>query len=202
MGLFPLKGKGAFVTPVRRTLAAMQELGTRATRAGLGSLEKLTQSGVDIVAPGVHLVPRDRVEGLLAVHGSSKIGAWFRFRGGLTGTVGTFFDDRDALAMVDLLVGKSPGTTRKIGELEESALAEMTNIALNGALNDVAEAYGLRFLTEPPVVAYGPKIDLAGLVPEPGAGDHSVVVETRFRAAGGTEGTLLLLFAVSGESEA
>lgn len=203
MGLFPLKGKTGMVPQVRRTLWAMQELGRLATESGLDTLRKLTQEPVGTDPARVSLVARDRVGRQLAHHEGAEVGARFVFTGETPGLVATLFDRDHALRLVDLLLGNTKGTTKRLGELETSAVAEMTNITLNSALNAVAAETGLRFHTEVPEV-WTKVSDVDGFFNvETDAADHMLVVETPFHEpSSGLSGTMVLLFGIHGGPQA
>lgn len=198
MGLFPLKGKAGFVGRSRRSLAELQDLGRTATMSGLRTLSKLTQSPVETGVPRIALVPRGEVGTLLQRHAPAAVASRFAFKGTAPGTVASLFDETNALALVDLLLGQPHGTAKAFDRLEESALAEMTNIALNGAITAVASGEGLHFDTGVPDVAYEVE-DLGAFLSfdAPPPIDHAVVIETPFtEPTRGIEGIFILVFGI------
>lgn len=198
MGLLPLKGKTGFLGRSRRSLAELQDLGRIATEAGLQTFSRLAGRPVTTATPRVSLVPRDRCGAVLQGSGPTGIAARFPFSGSGPGVVATFFDEANALRLVELLLGQDHGQVKRLGDLEESAVAEMTNIVLNGAITAVAQAEGLHFETGVPEVVRGLK-DVAtflSFTAEPDI-DHAVVVETPFHEASrGIDGSLVLVFGI------
>lgn len=65
-----------------------------------------------------------------------------------------------ALGLVDLLMDEPPGTSKSVGAMEESVLAEMGNIVGSFFLNAVADATKLDLRVSPPAVM----IDMAGAI--------------------------------------
>lgn len=197
MGLFSLKGRTGFLGRARRSLAELQDLGGTAATAGLDTLGRLTRTTVETEATRVFLVPRDQVGAVLQHLQPAEIAARFPFHGSAPGVVATCFDKKNALRLVELLLGQKPGSAKTIGTLEESAVAEMTNIALNGAITAVARD-GLRFETGVPEVIYGVK-DLSAFLTFDGAPeiDHAVVVETPFvEPSRDVRGSMILVFGI------
>ncbi len=198
MPLFSARGKGSFVPVVGKTLESIQDLGRHATEAALASLGKLVQQDVDVKVPRVAIVPSAHIDDQFQHLAATTFGASFRFGGGLDGAVAVVLDKENARRLVDLLLGNEDGTTKRFGDLETSALAEMANITLNNALNAVGTENGLRFTPEVPQVAT--KVDASfwrDLAPERDAA-HMVLVETTFEERSrGVEGTLLLLFEIA-----
>jgi chemotaxis protein CheY-P-specific phosphatase CheC len=197
MGLLPLKDKTGFLGRSRRSIGELQDLGRLATEAGLQTFTRLAGNQVTTKAPRVALVPRDHA-GIVVAGGPYAIAARFPFSGSGPGVVATYFDEPNALRLVELLLGQQKETVKRLGELEESAIAEMTNIVLNGAITAVAQSDGLHFETGVPEVARRVK-DLSGLLaftagPEY---DHAVVVETPFEEkTRGIHGSLVLVFGI------
>lgn len=198
MGLFPLKGKTGFVGRSRRSLAELQDLGRAATMSGLRTLSKLTQTPVETGIPRIALVPRQEVGAVLQRHAPVAVGSRFPFKGTAPGAVASLFDKKNGLALVDLLMGQPNGTAKTFDRLEESALAEMTNIALNGAITAVASGEGVHFDTGVPDVAY--KVaDLGDFLAfdAPSSVDHAVVIETPFtEPTRGIQGVFILVFGI------
>ena len=203
MGLFPLKGRSGFLGQTRGTLSELQALAEHATRAATATLEKLTQTAVSIERAGVVLVPRAKLAAATGDYVGTEIAARFPLSGPAPGTVATLFSKQDALELVALLMGRDAGSVKKIGDLERSAVAEMTNIALNGAVTAIAEHHGVRFHTGVPVVET--KLSDAGAFfgfDAPGAIDHAVLVESRFlETTRGIHGVMVLVFGVEGARE-
>jgi len=199
MGLFPLKGRAQFLGRSRRTLEELQALGAAATAGGMQTLAKLTGTAVRAERTHVYLVPRARVAALLAHHAGAEIAARFQVTGANPGVVATLFAKDDAVRLVELLMGREPGAVKRLGPVEESAVAEMTNIALNGCLNAVSERDGTRFATGVPEVHYRVKDPGAFFAFDaPAEVDHAVVVETPFvEPTRGVEGHVVLLFGVA-----
>ncbi len=66
----------------------------------------------------------------------------------------------DAMILVDLVLGKTPGETTDFGELELSALLEMANIVTSNYINAIADYLGCTLHPNPPAFA----CDMAGAI--------------------------------------
>jgi len=88
----------------------------------------------------------------------------------------------DAMYLADWLLEARPGTTTRLGSLEQSALAELGNQALSSFLNALAEYTGLSLRLSPPTMM----VDMLATVLEVTAtaiasvSDELLIIETDF----------------------
>lgn len=201
MGLFT-KSKHGFLGASAVALHEIQATGEAAARAATKTLEKLTRTTVSIPHVQAYLVPKDRIHAVLSHHHGAQVGARFPLGGTHPGSVATLFTRENALELVALLMGREPGSVKKLGKLEESAIAEMTNIALNGAINVLSEHTGTRFDTGVPVVEM--KVEDLGIFLGFDAArdiDHALVVDARFHESKrDITGDLVMVFGVRGQA--
>lgn len=202
MGLFS-KTKQGFLGTTQHALGEMQTLGAQAAKAAGATLEKLTRQPIQITRSSAYLVPRDKAAALLAHHEGAHVAARFALGGAAPGTVATLFSKDDALELVALLLARDKGSVKRLGDLERSAIAEMTNIALNGAITVLATQGGVRFETGVPTLESPlSDVDLFTGYDGPAEIDHSVVIEATFReTTRGITGTLVMVFGVHGRTE-
>lgn len=169
-----------FLDPARAALGALRHAGDAAAERGVASLGRLARQRVTLVGSAAALIPARSLEAHLARHASGGVLASLRFGRDAPGFGILAFRDADAPALLDHVLGKPSGSTRALGELERSALAEAGNIVLNAMMGGVAQASGASFSADVPDLTFQPRERLALLARPPGAEDGAVVLEADF----------------------
>lgn len=182
MGLFDRKPERTtpFTESARATLAALQPLGQKATTRGVESIGKLTRKAVRVKEPGVAIVPVRALAAVLAAQADAGALAAMTLERDARGFGTLALPKESALRLVDLLLGAPLGKTAQMGALEESALSETANIALNQMVTAASELSGASFKTGVPQTSFDARARLAELCRAPAGEDHAVVVETLF----------------------
>lgn len=181
----------------RDSITELQELGQTTTRAGLTTLERLTRTPVKTQDSRVSLVPTGRIADVLHAYVGSEVASRFPFSGTASGVAALFLTRVDAIRLAELLLGSDQGSIKRLGDLEQSTIAETTNIALNGCLNALASKDGVRFDPGVPETTRGVK-DLAAFLRPSGADGHTAVVETVFREPSrDITGAMVLVIAIA-----
>lgn len=175
-----LKGRTGFLGRTRDNLQELQQIGQTATKAGLVTLERLTRTAVETHSPDVALLPAPRLGAVLEHYANSDIASRFTFEGTTSGTAGLFLSRENALRLAELLLGREAETIKRLGEMEQSTIAETANIVLNGCLNALSGHEGVRFKPGVPEITRELK-DLTQFLSPPSSSDHLVVVDTPFR---------------------
>jgi len=130
-------------------------------------------------------VPASEAPNLVGGADKMVIGIYLAFEGDATGHLMLVHQPDVALAIIDMLMGNEPGTTRDINEMEQSALGEMGNIIGSAFLNAIADALALRLQPSPPEVI----LDMAGAILDVAFAeilqqtDDVIVAETSFGTA-------------------
>ena len=117
-------------------------------------------------------VPVEEVASLVGGPEAVSVGVYLRVTGSATGHMVLVYRPDTAFGLVDLLMGRPPGSTRALDEMEQSALGEMGNIMGSYFLNSLADASGLRLHPSPPAVM----MDMAAAILQVALAD--MVVET------------------------
>ena len=105
-------------------------------------------------------VPASEAPNLVGGADKMVIGIYLAFEGDATGHLMLVHQPDVALAIIDMLLGNAPGTTRDLNEMEQSALGEMGNIIGSSFLNAIADALDLSLRPSPPEVI----LDMAGAI--------------------------------------
>ena len=177
-------------------LAALED----AVRRGIARVgEGLTEmAGVPFraEATGVTAVPLTEAPTLVGDPALPVVGIYLGVTADAHGHILLLFEEQAALRLADLLLGRPAGSTAELGELEQSALAELGNIAGSFFLNVLADECRLEIHPTPPVVLR----DLCGAIldaPVADVGlerDEVLVIGTRLSQDGeAVEGRFLVL---------
>lgn len=141
-------------------LAALEDAVVRGiARVGAGLTE---MAGVPFraEATGVATVPLTEAPALVGDPSLPVIGIYLGVTADAHGHILLLFEEAAAYRLADLLLGRPAGTTAELGELEQSALAELGNIAGSFFLNVLADECGLEIHPTPPVVLH----DMCGAI--------------------------------------
>lgn len=198
--MWPFRGaqqSSSVLGGAREAIRALQDVGRQATIRGVETLGKLTQKGVEVASPGVALTPVAGASALLAKHAGAAVIATMKLEKDVNGWGFLLLDRPDALRLVDMLLQRPAGATTQFSALEESAVAETANIALNQMVTVFAKTAGLSIRTTAPETSSDVRGRLAA-AHKPWAGeDHVVLVETGFVEKGANvKGTMVLAFFV------
>jgi chemotaxis protein CheC len=91
---------------------------------------------------------------------NDAVGIYLRVEGDISGQIMLILPYEKALEIVDLLFEQPFGTTRQLGKMERSALAEVGNMTGTFFLNAVAEMTGYNARPTPPAVM----VDMVGAI--------------------------------------
>lgn len=177
----------------QKELDIIQSIVSRALADSSASLSEMTAGRVRLSEPKFMLLPLNVVPGLAGGPDQVVVAAYVAVNGDVSGHGMLLFEEEKALRLVDLLYGYPAGTTRALGPLELSAIAEAANIIISSYVNVIADVAGLKLLPTPPAVV----MDMAGAILEAVAtelylnGDEVFVVDTEF--SGELSGRILLM---------
>lgn len=192
---FGATAKVEFLRSAQETIHRLQAVGRAGTAKGVESLGKLTQKTVAIAATGVSLIPTRSLPAALAPYEAAAVLASMPFERDATGFGALAFGSKEAMRLVDLLIGKGLGTTKNFGDLESSAIAETANISVNAMITAVASAAGASIKTGVPETQFDARARLRELMKVAGQNDHAILLETEFsEKASSVAGRALLVF--------
>lgn len=142
---------------LRSLLEAMANEGVQHAARGLSDMVGET---VTVSEPMVRLVPLTDIPLLLGGPENEAVGIYLQAEGKIGGQIMLILPLPKAQELVDLLMGEPVGTTRHLGSLERSALAEVGNLTGTFFLNAVALLTGLGGRPSPPAVM----VDMLGAI--------------------------------------
>jgi chemotaxis protein CheC len=110
--------------------------------------------------PEVKTVPLNDIPMLLGGPENDAVGIYLKIEGDMTGQIMLILPLERAMAIVDMLMEEPDGTTKELGSMERSALAEVGNLTGSFFLNAIAENTGLKLMPTPPAVM----VDMIGAI--------------------------------------
>lgn len=139
------------------TFVVMANEGVHNAARGMSSMVGGT---ITVTAPTVSRIPITDVPHLLGSPEAQAVGIYLRSEGDLASQFMMVIPYHYALELVDLMMDKKPGTTKELGSIERSALAELGNLTGTFFLNAVAATTGLEARPSPPAVM----VDMIGAI--------------------------------------
>lgn len=164
---------------LRSLLEVMADEGIHHAAKGLSSMvgETLT-----VTRPSARLVSMAEIPNLLGGPENEAVGIYLQAAGDIAGQIMLVLPFANAMELADLLMELPPGTTRQLGALERSALAEVGNLTASFFLNSLASSTGLAARPSPPAVM----VDMVGAILDiiaaasGGVGEHVLMIEAAF----------------------
>ncbi|MDH7479894.1 MAG: chemotaxis protein CheC [Syntrophomonadaceae bacterium] len=164
---------------------ALKEIGNVGAGNAATSLAVLINRRVEMTVPRVSIVLLTRLWDLIGEAEELVSAILLRVAGPAPASIVFMLSHQNAMLMADMLLGRSPGATRQLGEIEQSALKELGNILTGTYLSALNRFTGLEFSPSVPMLA----IDMLAAVisslvsPLAEVGDHSLVIETVFSSS-------------------
>ncbi|MCQ2549340.1 MAG: chemotaxis protein CheC [Lachnospiraceae bacterium] len=136
----------------------LKEIGNIGAGNATTALAQLLQCKVDMKVPQVRLLEFSEVGALLGGEEQVMAGVYLAVEGDITGSIMFLVKEEIAMHLVKKLMGDFCGET--MGEMEISALKEISNIITGAYLNALSGLTGLKILPSVPDLT----IDMAGAI--------------------------------------
>ena len=170
------------LTPIQ--MDALREIGNVGAGNSATALSQIINKRIDMNVPKVALVPIETVPDLVGGPDTIVVGIFLRVYGKAPSNILFLMPQQSAFYLVDTLMGREHGTTKKLDFMDESALKEIGNILSGAYLNAFFNFTHISMLPSIPALA----MDMAGailnivLVQLGQMGDQAMVIETEFLA--------------------
>ncbi len=164
-------------------LDALKEVANIGAGHAATALSQLTDRRIMIDVPQVQVCAIEDAPSAVRDTDAVVAAILMHVLGDLTGRSLLLFSREGALALVDMLLKKEPGTTKIFSELEQSALKETANILTGAYLNALSDFLGVMLLPSVPSLA----VDLCAAVLSTTYlnfgqdRDRVIILDTRFR---------------------
>jgi chemotaxis protein CheC len=179
-------------------LDALREVANIGAGHAATALSQMTNRTIMIAVPEVTVRSLEEVPELIGSAGETIAAVLMHMMGDLTGRTLVLFPEGSARTLCDILLRRTPGTTRKFGVMEQSGIKEAGNILASAYLNALSDFMGMMLVPSVPSLV----VDLSGAILTTAylnfghERDYVFCVETSFRVEGTTEplqGHFLLL---------
>jgi len=147
------------------------------------ALSQLLHQKVNIAVPTVNLTTIDKAQDVFGEPETLVVAVYLQLLGDATGVILVSFRRDEALRLSDILLGREPGKTKMLHEIEESALKESATILIGAYLGALAKILKMRLLVSAPATAQ----DMAGAVVDnilieiSKEADYTLVIDTELK---------------------
>lgn len=165
-------------------LAACASLLRKGSTNAVAGLSQMLGQPYSVRAISARRMPARETVNLVGGREKTVVGVYLAISGDASGHMLLMYKPQTAYSLVDCLMGNTPGTCTRLGEMEGSAIGEMGNIVGAFFLNALSDATGLNLQPSPPAVM----LDRAGSIMDAltphilESSDTAVVLETTFGA--------------------
>lgn len=143
-------------------LSAIQEIGNIGSGHAAIALSQLIGRKIMIAVTKAQVVTPEDCHKLISDPDSPITGVQLKVLGDVQGMILLYISREPALILLDVLLNQKIGTTKVLGEMEESALKEMGSILSASYLNAISELTGCALIPSVPKVMF----DKAGAILE------------------------------------
>jgi chemotaxis protein CheC len=133
-------------------LEAVEVVASEGFQKAASGFSKMIGLTLDVTQPKVVLKPFKDIPMLLGGPENDAVGIYLRMEGDLSGHVMLIIPFEKSLEIVDMLMDQPVGTTKVLGQMERSALAEVGNLTGTFFLNAIADITGTETRPSPPAV--------------------------------------------------
>lgn len=131
----------------------LKECGNVGVGNAATALSSMLNKKVEINIPETKFVPIERFSDELGGPEAIVEAIYIEILGDLKGESLFVFPEKGAFELIDLMMGQEIGTTKEMGESENSAIMEMANIVMGAYLSSLATMIDMKILPSPPHTA-------------------------------------------------
>jgi chemotaxis protein CheC len=134
-------------------LDALREVANIGAGHAATALSQMTGSTIMISVPTITVAPLEEVPPKVAAPEEPVAAVLMNMLGDLTGRTLLVFPQVTAQRLSELMLRRPPGSSKGLGELEQSAVKEAGNILSGAYMNALSDFMGLVLLPSPPSLA-------------------------------------------------
>lgn len=132
---------------------ALREIGSIGAGHAATALSKMINRKVTIKVPNVNIVKIEEAPSIISGAEENVVGIYFKLTKDIPGSSLVVFPFKSALLLADIITGKKPGSTKKVGDSEKSALMETGNIIAGAYLTALGSMTNLVVMQSVPYIA-------------------------------------------------
>jgi chemotaxis protein CheC len=164
------------------SLDALKEMGNIGAGNAATALSQIVDRKVGMSVPKVSVIRLQDVQNVVGGPEALVVGIYTRVLGDAPSNMMFLLPRESALALVDMVMGRRPGETKSLSEMDQSALKEIGNILGSSYLIALSRFTDLNLVPSVPALAF----DMAGailsvvLIELSQMGDLALLIETDF----------------------
>ncbi len=132
---------------------ALREVANIGAGHAATALSAMTGDTIMISVPTINIAPLEEVPPQLAEADEPVAAVLMNMMGDLTGRTLLVFPQATAIRLSELMLRRPAGSSKGLGELEQSAIKEAGNILSGAYMNALSDFMGLMLLPSPPSLA-------------------------------------------------
>jgi chemotaxis protein CheC len=182
-------------------LAALTEVCKIGMEHAATALSQLMGKGVSIEVPRLKFVDNAKLAGL--IEGQEATALHLQILGNVRGSILILLPHKNALRVVELLLGTAPKPEAPLSELERATLMEVGNILASACLNALGNTLKMTLLPSVPTLMSGSGEALFARIKEQGGESESIVmIDTMFSVSDAFCGGSIFLVPATSSLEA
>ena len=134
---------------------ALREVGHMGAQHAATALSKMVGETVSAKLLAARMTSLADLPALVGDKETMVSGIYLPVTGDLSGSLLMVFPQKSAFLLVDMMFKKKPGTTKELGEMDKSALAEAGNILAGNCLTALSHMLGMHLVEHVPDFAHG-----------------------------------------------
>ena len=134
-------------------LDALREVANIGAGHAATALSQMTGGTIMISVPQINIAPLEEVPPQIAGPEEPVAAVLMHMLGDLTGRTLLVFPKTTAMRLSELMLRRPKGSSKELGELEQSAIKEAGNILSGAYMNALSDFMGLMLLPSPPSLA-------------------------------------------------
>jgi len=135
-----------------------------------------------VSVPKVHIISSEEIYRIINNQDEIVTGVLVKFLGDLTGRTLLIFPRDESMLLVDMVMGKTVGSTTILSEIEQSAIKEVANIVISSYLTAMSDFLNMLILPSVPnlVIDIGSAVITSAYIDFSSNKDVVFCVETEF----------------------
>ena len=136
------------LTPAQ--LDALREVANIGAAHAATALSQMTNATIMISVPRINIAPLEEVPPQLSAPEEPVAAVLMQMLGDLTGRTLLVFPKPTAMRLSELMLRRPKGSSTDLGEMEQSAIKEASNILSGAYMNALSDFMGMMLLPSPP----------------------------------------------------
>jgi len=160
----------------RLQLDALQEISSIGAGNASTALSQFVNQKVEMAPPEVTILTAGDVPSLVSKEFPIITMVVLEVQGDIGGHILFIFDEKNAVVMIDLLMGQEPGSTSSLSEIGVSALNEVSNVMSGSYLRVLGDMINITLSMTPPYFTAGSPFEIPKFIIEHCVKEHETTI--------------------------